>query len=32
MTSDWYKQMHAGVAAKEVTLQQLHDYFPEIIR
>jgi CDP-glucose 4,6-dehydratase len=32
MTSDWYKQMHAGVTAKEVTLQQLHDYFPEIIR
>jgi CDP-glucose 4,6-dehydratase len=32
MTSDWYKQVLAGVEAKEVTLQQLHDYFPEISR
>lgn len=30
MTSDWYKQIHAGAGAKEVTLQQLHDYFPEM--
>jgi CDP-glucose 4,6-dehydratase len=32
MTSDWYKQIHADAEAKDVTRQQLYDYFPELIR
>ena len=32
MTSDWYKQIHAGAKAEDVTLQQIYDYFPEIGR
>jgi CDP-glucose 4,6-dehydratase len=32
MTIDWYKQIHAGANAKDITLQQLFDYFPEIGR
>ena len=32
MTSDWYKQIYAGAEAKKVTLQQVHEYFPEIGR
>ena len=30
VTSDWYKQVHAGIEARDITLQQLYDYFPEI--
>jgi CDP-glucose 4,6-dehydratase len=32
MTTDWYKQVHSGANAKDITLQQLSDYFPEIGR
>jgi CDP-glucose 4,6-dehydratase len=30
MTADWYKKMHAGADAKDVTRQQLYEYFLEI--
>ena len=30
MTADWYKQLNAGEEAKNITRQQLCDYFPEI--
>jgi CDP-glucose 4,6-dehydratase len=30
MTSDWYQHVDDGVGAKEVTEQQLREYFPEI--
>jgi CDP-glucose 4,6-dehydratase len=32
MTTDWYKKVHSGAKAKDITLQQLSDYFPEIGR
>lgn len=32
MTSDWYKQIHEGADAKQVTRQQMQDYFPEMVR
>jgi CDP-glucose 4,6-dehydratase len=32
MTSDWYKHIHDGIEAEQVTMQQVHDYFPEIGR
>ena len=32
MTSDWYIKLHAGEDAKDVTLQQLREYFPEMAR
>jgi CDP-glucose 4,6-dehydratase len=32
MTTDWYKQVHSGANAKDITLKQLSDYFPEIGR
>lgn len=32
MTSDWYKQLYADADAKNVTRQQLYDYFPELSR
>jgi len=30
MTSDWYKKVNNGMVAKDVTNQQLQEYFPEI--
>jgi CDP-glucose 4,6-dehydratase len=32
MTSDWYKKIHSGEKVRDITLQQLSDYFPEINR
>ena len=32
MTSDWYKHVLEGAEAKEISLQQLYNYFPEIGR
>jgi CDP-glucose 4,6-dehydratase len=32
MTADWYKQAHTSAEAKNITRQQLCDYFPEIGR
>jgi CDP-glucose 4,6-dehydratase len=32
VTADWYKQVHAGAEAQDVTRQQLYDYFREIDR
>lgn len=31
MTTDWYKNVHGGANVCDVTRQQLHDYFPELI-
>jgi CDP-glucose 4,6-dehydratase len=32
MTADWYKHSHTSAGAKNITRQQLYDYFPEIDR
>ncbi len=31
MTSDWYMQVQNGKKAKDITRQQLHNYFPELL-
>ena len=32
MTADWYKHVYDGAEAKEISIQQLYDYFPELSR